>query len=508
MELPELRSHVAQYLDPCQLARAAQVSKGWNETFTPVLYADIEWSRVGSNPSVETIIANADHIRNLRLYKEPTDFPLEICTRLERLYLEFLARDPTIWDRLSSLVLQNPKLAELETMFMKVPSEFIGAILDCPYLRKLQASFFESFDRRSTEFLLDTCVRLRTLDLTEGALGTLESLDRWPQFPALEKLFLDIEAWTVFRQTELMRRCPRLKSLRWSVKDTVFPTADICQLCSTICPLLEELEFWDVVLSDKDVSRVLDSCATRLALFSISESSFGPFAMQSLGRHFSTLTQLDIRRCLETTSAMAHQILLSCPRLTWFCADRLEARDILGVVVDVDETSGKETVRFYPQDWVCRDLRFLTIFICGLEDRPVEWQRMVLRQLAKMDKLDFLTIAPYEFNMDGTRDGIDLRLEAGLDILSSLKLLDRFCFDGLWQEMEEEDVRWMVEAWPRLEAVEGKVHRVKNRRLELQKILKERDIRMVIYFDDEEEGRLEEEREDEDVDGISVAPIV
>lgn len=72
------------------------------------------------------------------------------------------------------------------------------------------------------------------------------------------------------------------------------------------------------------------------------------------------------------------------------------------------------------------------------------------------------------------RNELDLRLEAGLDVLSSLKRLEIFDFRGLWQQMEEQDVRWMAEALPNLTVVKGDLHHSYEREVALSLILNEK----------------------------------
>ncbi|KAF9345334.1 hypothetical protein BGX26_003279 [Mortierella sp. AD094] len=143
------------------------------------------------------------------------------------------------------------------------------------------------------------------------------------------------------------------------------------------------------------------------------------------------------------TSLMIQEIMVSCPQLNTFIATYLEARDILGI--DEEEEKSKNVDKghggSYTRDWTCVGLKELRFQICGLEGRP-EWQRLVLKQLARLTKLEWLNVANCAKWGSSVRDGLDLRLGSGLDILSSLKRLESLMFLGLRQEMNEEDVRW------------------------------------------------------------------
>jgi hypothetical protein len=172
--------------------------------------------------------------------------------------------------------------------------------------------------------------------------------------------------------------------------------------------------------------------------------------------------------------------MTSCPRLEYLAADRLDVRDILGIAEVEMEEAGRQGEHqearqtFQPQNWVCTNLRSFTVFICGLEGKPNEWQREVLKQLSRLTKLSTLIIGCW--STEPSRDGLDMRLQSGLDILSGLNLQE-LGFKGVWQELEEEDVMWMVEAWPKLQYVTGTMNYQTGRQKELRRALTKHTVR-------------------------------
>ncbi|KAF9998101.1 hypothetical protein BGZ80_010406 [Entomortierella chlamydospora] len=527
MDLPELRDQLAEYLDDPHLASACLVCKSWNATFTPYLYRQVKWSKHDPHtPSVESLQKNAEHVRDLIAYAEPSELPLESFTKLEGLHhLRLFVYNTETLKRLSDIFSPSSGIKGIKEVSIlmntsELPSEFMASLLTYRGLRNLTVSLGK-FDSKATELLLDACEYLEELALNVDDLTQPHSLDQWTVFPALHSLHLSVNSgMTIQNQLEWIQKCPKLEILSWSGENSVrYPVSGICEALSTRCPLVKDLCLEEGLLHDRDAARIIDSCA-KLTSLSVFESGFGPIAFQSCSRHFSTLTRLDFGRCQNCTSAMSQRILTSCPNLTYYRATFLEARDIIGIADETTHTIGEVSMEAtqstntatttiitaaHPQDWVCLNLQSLTLFLCGLENKP-EWQPQVLRQLSRLEKLDFLTIGPHNFEMDGTRDGIDLRLECGLDILGNLKRLERFCFEGLYQEMSEQDVSWMLEAWPELVRVEGKVHHSRRRRFELQEILEAESIALVGYFDDDEEddepgqggdGDNDEEEEEE-----------
>ncbi|KAF9197809.1 hypothetical protein BGZ49_001598 [Haplosporangium sp. Z 27] len=518
MELPELRDHLARHLDLDQLAAAAAVCKSWNASFTPYLYQHIEWTDVhAENPSKKSLEKNAQYVREVTVYRSPGTLPLEDFKQLEVLHLHFFVHNSYSWMRLSKLFVSPSVIREVSVCMdmAEFSTVFVDCLLTCPSIRILSISFGK-FNAKSTMLLLDACLRLEKLSINGDDLTEQSSMDRWEIFPAMRSLHLSINSGMSMRhQLEWIRKCPLLESLSWYIQSSdPFPTSEMCEILSTICRDIKELSLEEGRIPDGDIARILDRCGD-LTTLSFFDSGFGPHAFQACRRQFEILTRFEVMRCENTTSAMSQTILTSCPNLVYFRANFVNARDILGITESTEptgeETGGTSTqsedttavkVDFHPQDWVCLKLETLSLFICGLEGKPVEWQREVLRQLSRLKRLDNLAIGPYEFAMVGSRDGIDLRLESGLDILGSLNLLDRFCFDGLHQEMGEEDVLWMTKAWPRLERVEGKVHYSRKRMLELQEILRKEDIALVQYMDELEEDELVEFEAGPDIDTL------
>ncbi|KAF9575292.1 hypothetical protein EC968_003644 [Mortierella alpina] len=514
MDLPEIRTQVALHLADEQLAAAALVCKSWYGTFNPAYWSTVKWSSDEdlSRPSEVGIEANKQNIRKLSIECDhPVDSALNSCTDLTTLNVHYCSDN---WDRVSHLLRRNTLLTALSLYYSRVvpPPEFLTSLNEsCKNLTHLDSSNLV-YDFHGTQLLLDLTIQLHYLNLNGseltdvGPLNSGENHQRWPEFPHLKSLRLSLETpgMTTLHQTQWVRKCPQLRHLSWNIDEdddghSRLPARELFELFSQDCPLLNELDLEHPKLTDDDLSRILTACSA-IKMFHVTGSRFGPIAFQSLGKHFASLTTLDLRRCLAVTSPMNQRIMMSCFNLRWFCSSRLEARDILGV--NEGQLEVADAVRHHhslgleggapdgceeqllPRDWVCTQIRFLQLYLCGLENRPPAWQDQVLSQLARLTQLDFLTLGVDDYTLDGTRDGIQLSLDRGLDQLRSLTKLDRFCFDGVAQDMTERDVRWMLDAWPKLERVEGRLHTDNELRRELQKILLARDIQMVIFQED------------------------
>ncbi|KAF9398692.1 hypothetical protein BGX21_007413 [Mortierella sp. AD011] len=485
-----------------------------------------------STTGYDTLRKYANHVRAIRINEDILSLPLDAFSRLEILVVRVSNSNDETWLRLANLIDQNRGLVEVIVLgLVMIPAEFLSHILDHPSLRKLDFTHCK-FDRISTELLLDACSHLEKLKLIMTKLPRLDSLERWEQFTGMRKLsFILRNELPPQLQLEWVRKCPELRFLLWGRddggSDEALSVSEICKVFAHDCRFVQELRLlgWTSI-TDQDIGRIMD-CIDRLTCIAIPSSKFGPKSFDSCTRYFSALTFIDLRHCPNFTSLMAQQILSSCPLLTEFAGTFLEARDILGisgdggeeeeerkgegkdedevvVIVEKEEEEEEEeeneetgarqtstaitnelvvkatttttpaTLHSPFQSWVCLNIRSLSIFICGLSGKPRAWQLRVFQQLARLEKLDYLSIG--SDNTAGVKPddgvgGLDLRLDSGLDKLKSLKRLESFRFFGLRPDMEEKEISWMLSAWPKLKVVGGEVHSLGSRRKQLEEIM-------------------------------------
>ncbi|KAF9200093.1 hypothetical protein BGZ49_009705 [Haplosporangium sp. Z 27] len=453
MDIPEIRHMLGGNLRKADLASAAAVCKSWNRSFTPFLYSTIK-SYAKKNPQLDTIRKYAKHIRTIALLKTYycDDMPLELMINLE----VFISIDPISapmdWDQYLSLFSPSSRIRKIKiipSIWSSPTIEFMTCLSTCQSLRCLEIHV-EDLNEESTKLLFDTCMRLEELSIECVNMHGLDSLDQWKEFSAMGKLDLDIrKGFTTEHKLEFIRKCPRLESLSWpnaSSRDL----SELPKTFSIACPPIQNLSLGGVYSSDRDIAAIIDSCHNLKSL-EVRGSAFGPVSFQSCSRYFATLTKLDFLKCKYVTSFMSQRILTSCPLLLYYRGSKLDVGDVVGIEeisVTGEEFEGVKVLAS-SRDWVCLNIKFLSINITGLKNTPIEWQRRILRQLARLEKLEHLAVREKYFNGDRD-DGIDLKIESGLDILQSLKRLKRFEFDGLSQEMSEKEILWMMEAWPKL----------------------------------------------------------
>ncbi|KAF9166360.1 hypothetical protein BGX21_000373 [Mortierella sp. AD011] len=538
MDIPEIRHYVGQHLNKPALVVAVTVCKSWNATFTPFLYSTIRWQTSNltrkDTERQEIFRKHADYVRNMTLkchsitesdFTAPNQF-----TRLEGVDMSFtMTSFARFWEWTVTFLIQNPRLNSLKLCFEdcynrtdSIPSGFFKASSrSFQGLRTLR--LFHGLYRLKDLVLLfrETSEVLEELylngisihDLTSYSITKEDALAdlQFPhEFPNLKTLSFVNEPLT-FLQLALVERSCQLRYLNWTLPDGVRHVVPITEMTKTLkqgCSLVVELELWNDPLRDRDIAEVIEGIQPGLATISFNQSRFGPLALEPLLRqHAASLTDVSLSsKKFTVTSAMVQKILTTCHQLMRFSADVLNARDILGLA-DIDaedsesEDEGEEEGKNEGGGWVCTKLTFFEMFICGLKDKPLSWHRGIFKQISKLECLEELYVGACSGIKERTRrsvfrnktiwDGLDMRLEAGLDNLSNLKQLVGVGFSYVKQELDEKDVQWMVTSWPNLRAVYGELDIERDEFVRLAAILEERGISTTVDEPDSDYDELD-----------------
>ncbi|KAK3822663.1 MAG: hypothetical protein J3Q66DRAFT_397141 [Benniella sp.] len=519
LEVPEILRLIGQFLDYPRLAAATVVCKSWNRIFTPFLYHTIErLSHCRNVPSSAVLEGYVDHVRAIKVYSIFWIPSLARCTHLKELHigLYFEEEDHDIespWMPLTDLVHHNPKLVTV--CVTKPKNEFLRAVLTCcPQLKRLEFDRAELTDMvTDVNLIFNVCLRLEELKMVNMTLDLKThgiSWDNWPVFPTIKKLWIGItqdshrSPLQAQGQHEFIQRCPNLESLTMSFCGDTLPVREIKDLLSpktSPCPKIKafaiRLTGYNPSFSEGQLVEILNGCKSNLTSFENSCDYFKDLSCQALVSNLaSTLTHLRLEKCEFSSSVSAMKIISSSPHLVHFhCAKPLNAREILGIQRDTSEPPAYPRAShaqqsnqpsrnqplaksIHPPEWACKNLQTLEIGICGLYSGTPEWQQAVLKQLAKLTQLRVLDVqAGADATLKtGSRDGLAFRLASGLDILSSLTMLETLRFGTIWQEMEEQEIEWIIKAWPRLSSIHGWVHHSQNRRIELKTLFKKHGI--------------------------------
>lgn len=379
---------------------------------------------------------------------------------------------------------------------------------------------------------LQMCTRLESLNLEGCSLRQLDDeYYKGLRFPRLRHIkFGRIKDWSLWSQLLFIRQCHELRTLNWRVPRLGLPVQGICDALEADWPNLVSLTLPESRLSDDDLAKIL-AAVSPLTTLSIRRSDFGEFSFRALKRHFRTLRQLDLFQCPGLGSAMTQHILESCPLLESFEGNKLLLRDVAqGLCGGKQRGWSCHGLRVLDVHLASHS----SVMAVDLHKDALLAQWMVYSQLAKMDNLISLSIGgrsahplphphPHgvESLMEPTEaappvlplhysattevaatqsssgstlfatprgytersgrpsarasrrriDGLHLSLDDGLGQLSTLRNLRFLRFTGLEQEMEEDDVRWMIEQWPELRVIQGKLHSNERRQDVLESLL-------------------------------------
>jgi len=425
LEVPEILWLIGRFLDYPRLAAATTVCMSWNTIFTPLLYHTLEWgNRNRRHPRSSVVRDRLDHIRVIKISCYSWIPSLVHCTHLEGLHLKYVkfddAQDP--WPPLTNLVRQNPGLV---TLCANRPSSgFLEAVFTCcPQLRRLEISGLSLVAFEMADPFFNVCLRLeelKVIDLTLDIRGDASRIN-WPTaFPTIKKLWIGFNFYEqctphqLQRQHEFIQRCPNLESLTWSfITCLPFPIHEIKGILSpntSPCPKIKAFAFrclgFHSNSPEDTLVEILKVCNNNLTSFeSDGVQSMHLYSQALITSLASSLTRLHLNNCGFHTSEPMMKILSSCPHLVHVhCEGLLDAREILGV--NCAKVTGWKGWQYenqplpesiHPPEWACKNLQILEIRICGLKHKAQEWQRAVLKQLAKLKQLRVLDVGDYRY---------------------------------------------------------------------------------------------------------------
>ncbi|KAF9109801.1 hypothetical protein BGX27_007175 [Mortierella sp. AM989] len=436
------------------------------------------------------------------------------------------------WTRLAELVRRNQSTLKTLAIVLTSPPpaatptrEFWDAIVNCFPAQ----SSFSSSARLAGLHILGREIKLEDLMLVWEAAGPyLKTIQ-------LSKFLVEYEPWTHYigsgelitgmvtnlmmasalRRVELLEirgmnpetqfaifiaKTPRLRTLKWTIhRSHAGATLD----WGTEIPYhLQPQGRWTelehiVITSERETKSIPDILLATL----LDHTSGGilktlvlkavdvkKLTLGSLQHHFEHLQSLDLGQCSAVSGASAQQILSSCPEMEHFSVNTIHAQDIL---------SGSP--------WICLKLRTLSVFIdfsqspsrpgpeimqpelalaqtCSTNVTEVcqdIQHQTVFGQLSKLTCLESLHLGQ---NRPSPCRSINVktlhwRLRSGLGLLSTLtELSDIHLLSHHSMNVSRSAVIWMINNFPKLERVQGRLGTRKSDHGILGRLLKEHGI--------------------------------
>ncbi|KAK3829336.1 MAG: hypothetical protein J3Q66DRAFT_410841 [Benniella sp.] len=230
-------------------------------------------------------------------------------------------------------------------------------------------------------------------------------------------------------------------------------------------------------LDDPEIGKLLSSSRKGWKVVSATISEcFGPYAVETLLKHSSTLEVLKLDGCL--TGANQVHVLSTCPNLhTLALMDNEIGRAISYPIsaetfIDMESESDTDSLK----TWSCeKSLKVLKVMIRDIPRSDTEWayieeypgqsrkiQGLVYDRLARLTNLEVLWLG-YDCSIGEDEYGsgdfqytcLEMSLESGLRKLSGLKKLRELNVSYMKTKIDLEEVQWMAEHWPKLEVIYG-----------------------------------------------------
>ncbi|KAF9984732.1 hypothetical protein BGZ65_012734, partial [Modicella reniformis] len=242
---------------------------------------------------------------------------------------------------------------------------------------------------------------------------------------------------------ELMRRCPRLTALKLFISSNELNRSFLLEFIR----LLSE-DAWpdfksitasttmDDELSSDHISAFIRNMKQIHVFWISSFWTIEPHHLELLRPHLDTLTEMNLGKSAHTTSAIAQQVLASCPMLVRFKATHIDGTDV---------AEG--------QPWVCLRLKELDTGFIFSPSNIHHVQPLVFDQLSRLTRIEKLTSYESYYRSACFQESFDLRLECGLHKLATLRRLTDIRFYCRTQRMGMEEIEWILKHWRSLSNV-------------------------------------------------------
>ncbi|KAF9991141.1 hypothetical protein BGZ75_004625 [Mortierella antarctica] len=247
--------------------------------------------------------------------------------------------------------------------------------------------------------------------------------------------------------------CPRLESLDWTVELLSAARMEVLSnhIVAGTWPLLEKLNL-SLSFNEGQMLKILQHTRKPLKVVTIGYVVTLAKGIVSIlkERHYQTLQEVDLSGLRSDPEGMVQDVLASCHSLEIIKATLLDAAAV------------KEDKR----PWVCLGLRELTMSIDitkgtpgeseeSVQDHRQEQSHALFAQIARLKQLRHLSLRPSQPRLHpNNKEPIRLRLGMGLHLLTAQTQLEVvYLYRG--QNMDRNDVLWMVEHWKSLRMVSG-----------------------------------------------------
>ncbi|KAK3823251.1 MAG: hypothetical protein J3Q66DRAFT_331249, partial [Benniella sp.] len=343
-------------------------------------------------------------------------------------------------------IMNHPTVTRLElrTLSTNCDPAFWDALLGFRNLRTLAMSSLEVFGTNAAKFW-PLCTRLERLEISvqhtiaiplpPGKYPNLKHLGVYGNKPNMVPFFMGF-----------LRQCPHLTSIAWRTvvyqeAGFIFGLTELLE--ANALPNLECLMTGTRGIDNDLFAKLIQNLPLLINTLFIrfSRNALDLDFAKLFQPHFSNLRVLEVLADANIKSPFAQLVMSSCPLL-----EKLTAPNVDALVV----TEGRP--------WVCSRLKSLDLTFCFDPPSTVcHLQPLIFDRLSKLTRLEELRMVgpKKQHNIGGT---VDLRLEYGLEKLSTLRLLRSITLRDMVERMDKAGVDWMLEHWKSLMMFNGRLN--------------------------------------------------
>ncbi|KAF9363055.1 hypothetical protein BGX34_005002 [Mortierella sp. NVP85] len=469
LDVPEIMSLIASYLNGKDLSKCVCVSKNWYGIFLPhrwrVIHSqfqDTGYILSSYGPKDEAIFKHRHLIQELLLVGELDPLETYHYPNTRHLLIDLYYAKSTSRLLKVDIAGLHPSLVSLEFNSVDVPPSFWTAMLSHPHIKimRWKCKYLTIHDGSA---FWDVCRKLESLTLDGVAIYNKGAIPNDIIFDGLRSLaILRISGLNRAEQMHLFLQSPNLESLEWGYAD-FRSSADL----SVIRPVPRN--HWprvnkfhiDCNLKIADYVSIFEGIGDGLGNIvdlRLGHQQWGEQTYQAIALHYGNLVKVDLSSSYHTSSPVILDFLCFCPRLEFLSARAVYAKDI---------------VERGP--WICLQLRVLTtLILVGEEDRdlqPAVFERLsTLVQLKELMMLGGSSMEPFNGSL------LEFRLDQGMGQLASLQNLAKLTFRVPYFQLEIQEVEWMMETWKNLKCITGDLHSDREANAELVRVIKSRGL--------------------------------
>ncbi|KAF9976141.1 hypothetical protein BGZ65_007956 [Modicella reniformis] len=515
-DLLELDEVICQQLKRQDLAQCARVNKKWNRVVTPHLWSNMTNLSEDRQMDFQIMIREDYLYEQQRLQLQEGDLGMEQHVQEHRLspalstlekYGPWIRRLPYPGDLLS--ILHSPEEKKpaahelIHHLYKRCPfldvqelSITEGALSSNDKLRTIEEYLLRhardlrvyccsKMEPRRLKYLLKRCPNKEKLSLQVKVSNTEDAKEDW----AVDQTVDESDDWVQLKEVRLysceggskefwlwlLKRLSHIRRLEFWPRDEVVAEC-LAEVMLTDMAELDEIHLIHDIyiaadLPDDLVAALLSGSRKG---WKVVKAKFmwdvGEVIMEALANHFPTLEVFDVNFCEDYMFNDLVRVLSSSPNLH--------------TLITIDDNwllrcqnPHLEAVKFIDRDantgllkaWKCETtLKVLKLKIRGIprpdlegdgvvgEEYPGqghEIQRPVYDRLARFTNLETLWLGEYRW-LDQW-DCLEMSLESGLYKLKGLKALKELNVWCMKTKIGLEEVQWMTENWPRLNAING-----------------------------------------------------